>query len=200
MANDKVCVGGVDLDKSLSVRLLDSNGFHESKEDCPYKIREAYEIEYIHSPRPLPHSEDIRVLSRKRIGELKPEISMLDILRKRNINVYSGSIKETFEGKLKCTNKGAFFISQPDVPQNSTCFWVCDRNLVRDDYQNKIRYNYKTIDGFRREHRITFVGLDDNSAQIIPADTLIRLSLAHWWSPPDAPDEKRCYLQLSGWY
>jgi hypothetical protein len=200
MANDKVCIGGIDLDKSIYVRLLDINGYHESRENCPYKIREIYEIEYIQSPRPLPHSEDVRVLSRNKTGELKQNLSMLDTLFKNNFTVYSGNIRETFEGKLNHTNSGTFYISKENVPQNSTCFWICDRNLIRDDYHNKIRYNYRDDDIFRRNHRIVYIGLEENPAQIISRNTLIRLSLAHWWSPQDSEDEERCYLQLSGWY
>lgn len=43
-----------------------------------------------------------------------------------------------------------------------------------------------------------YVGLQD--VEVIPAETLIRLSLANWWVPEDGNVERRCYLQLSGWY
>jgi len=33
----------------------------------------------------------------------------------------------------------------------------------------------------------------------IPADTLLRVSLARWWDN-EGRHEERCYLQLSGWY
>lgn len=32
MANDNVCVGGVDFDKKRSVRLMNPNGYHESQD------------------------------------------------------------------------------------------------------------------------------------------------------------------------
>jgi hypothetical protein len=199
MTNDRVCVGGIDLDKSMSVRLLDSSGYHETREECLYQIRDCWEIEYIPSPRPLPHSEDTKVVNRKRIGVLKQGLSILDILKKNNFHMYQGSIKNTFEGKLKCTNSGTFYISNDDIPNNSTCFWICDKNILRRDYQGKVRYNYND---FSRQwgYNISFVGLDENPAQIIPQGSLVRLSLAHWWSPDDSEDEERCYLQLSGWY
>lgn len=199
MANDKVCVGGIDLNKSVSVRLLDKSGYHESKDNCCYNIRDIWDIEYIHTPRPLPHSEDINVISKTKSDVLKQEFSILDILKKFNFQLYLRGIKETFEGKLKYTNSGTFYISKDNIPQNSTCFWINDKLIIRKDYQGKIKYNY--TDGTRQwGYNISYVGLEENPAQIIPAGTLIRLSLAHWWTPQDSEDEKRCYLQLSGWY
>jgi len=201
MANNKICIGGIDLDKSISVRLLDRNGYHEPKEDCPYNLNEIWDVEYIHSPRHLPHSEDVRVISRTRYGVLKDELSILDILEKFNFKVYTGSITKTFEGRLKSTNSGTLYVSNSEnkgIPQNSTCFWICDIEIRRKDYQDKIRYNYD--DGTRQwGYSISYVGLEENPVQIIPKGTLVRLSLAHWWKPQNSEDEERCYLQLSGW-
>ena len=111
MANNKVCIGGIDLDKSISVRLLDKNGHHETKEDCLYNILDIFEIEYLPHPRPLPHSEDIRVSSRIKIGEIQ-DLSMLDILHKNNVQIYFGNIRNNFDGKLNCTNSGSLYISE----------------------------------------------------------------------------------------
>jgi hypothetical protein len=198
MANDKVCVGGIDLDKSISVRLLDRNGYHESKDDCSYHIRDIWDIEYIPAPRQLPHSEDIKVICKTKSATLKQECSILDILKKVNFKIYFGSIRNTFEGKLYSTKSGSLYISG-DIPENSTCFWICDKQVYRRDFNEKVRYNY--TDGTRQGgYYISYVGLDTNPAWAIPAGTLIRLSLAHWWSPQDSEDEERCYLQLSGWY
>jgi hypothetical protein len=199
MNNNRVCVGGIDLDKSISVRLLDRNRNHEFEKDCLYKIREIYDIEYTHEPRQLPHSEDIRVLQKKKIDELNQAWSILDILRKQNIQIYSGNIRVTFEGKLNLTEGGALYISEENVPQYSTCFWICDREIRRHDFNEKIRYNYN--DNTRQwGYNIPFVGLEENPAQIISRGTLIRLSLATWWKPENSEVEERCYLQLSGWY
>lgn len=49
-----------------------------------------------------------------------------------------------------------------------------------------------------RNKYIPYVGLGDTPG-IIPEDTLIRLSLAHWWNK-DGETEERCYLQVSGFY
>jgi hypothetical protein len=191
MANDFVCVGGIDLDNKLSVRLFDMNGNHETIYDCPYNILEVWKIEYRKSSRPLPHSEDIKVISREKIETLKQKLSVLDVLN-NGISVYAGDMGNIFQGKLYCTDAGSFYISQENRPNHSTCFWICDRNLIRTNSE-KIRYIYQN----ESLQYIPFVGLEANPAQIIPQGTLIRLSLAHWWLHEG---EKKCFLQLSGWY
>ena len=66
-----------------------------------------------------------------------------------------------------------------------------------DDDGKRIRYRYPTADDGRT---LTFVGFQQPLPQI-PAGTLLRVSLAHWWRPDEMPDgELRCYVQLSGWY
>jgi len=200
MANNRICVGGIDIDNRTPVRLLDINGYHEFADTCPFNIREIWDIEYSnHTHRPLPHSEDIRVASKNKSGVMKSEISMLDLLNRIQFRIYQSSILNTFEGKLKCTDSGTFYISEDNVPNNSTCFWICDKEIRRNDYNGKVRYRYN--DGTRQwGYNITYVGLEENPAQIISQGTLVRLSLAHWWAPEDSDTEKRCYLQLSGWY
>ncbi|HEY4386150.1 MAG TPA: hypothetical protein VGN34_16965 [Ktedonobacteraceae bacterium] len=46
--------------------------------------------------------------------------------------------------------------------------------------------------------RIAYVGGADVVPEI-PADALIRVSLARWWKLYEK-EERKCYLQLSGWY
>ena len=90
MANDNVCIGGVDIDKKRSVRLLDENGFHESISECPFNIWEIWEISYLSSnQRPAPHIEDVNVISREKKGVLKNEfkntIKLSQLLRQSNV-------------------------------------------------------------------------------------------------------------------
>ena len=58
---------------------------------------------------------------------------------------------------------------------------------------------YQTDDPWSSEIQIKYVGLQPTE-DIIPKGTLLRVSLARWWSPNDVEVENRCYLQLSGWY
>ena len=48
---------------------------------------------------------------------------------------------------------------------------------------------------------LKYVG-EESPIKVIPAGTLVRLSLARWWRPEKSEPnfEERCYLQLSGWY
>ena len=200
MSNNRICVGGIDIDNGIPVRLLDITGHHESADTCSFNIREIWNIKYSnHNQRLLPHSEDVRVISKNKSGVLKSEISIIDLLNGLQFCVYEGDILNTFEEKLKCTKLGALYISEDNVPNNSTCFWICDKEIRRHDYNEKVRYHYHN--GTRQwGYNITYVGLEENPAQSIPQGTLVRLSLAHWWSPEDSDTEERCYLQLSGWY
>lgn len=203
MANDNVCVGGVDFDNKRSVRLMDANGYHESQDECPYEIWDVWDADYVSSnQRPAPHVEDVNVINRNKRGvltnELRTTTEFAKLLRQSNVPVFTGGLLNCFDGKLKCTQYGTLFINEENVPNYSTCFWICDRIVRRSDFKGKVRYNYN--DGIRNwGYNISYVGLSE-PADIIPAGSLIRLSLAHWWSPSDSEDEERCYLQLSGWF
>jgi hypothetical protein len=198
MRNNYVCVGGIDVDNKQSVRLLDKKGHHDLADTCPYHLREIWDIEYArHFQRPLPHwTEDVVVFAKQKLRNLKDDSVMLDVLNYLQFPVYEGNILNVFEGKLKHTDKNTLYISKDDVPQHSTCFWVCDKEMFRN-YDVKVRYRYN--DG-TRGYNMSYVGFEENLMSIIPKGTLIRLSLAHWWSPDDTDDEERCFLQLSGWY
>ena len=75
---------------------------------------------------------------------------------------------------------------------NSVGFWIADRNLYFQSNYNK--YNYSDGDIFQ----LPYVGVD-NPINIIQKGTVIRVSLARWWSKNNET-EARCYLQLSGFY
>ena len=200
MTSSSVCVGGVDLDNRQSVRLLYWNGRLESLYECPYNIRDIWEMDYrkdIQSP--LPHSEDVSVIARKITGRLDRSIRFLDLLRQIGFRVYQDDIRNAFEGKLQTTESGIFYISPKAIPFNSTCFWLCDRELWRNEVQGKVRYRYN--DGTHNwGHNIMYVGIEQATPALIPQNTLLRLSLARWWAPDHRRDEERCYLQFSGWY
>ncbi|MDD2191181.1 MAG: hypothetical protein PHO12_01365 [Bacteroidales bacterium] len=199
MRDQKVCVGGVDLDTKESVRLLNDVGDHETIDRCPYQIMDIWDLEYFpNKQRPLPHSEDVNVSQRAKLKVLDSDVNLIDLLRDIKISIYSKSLKDVFEGKLAQTIKGSFYISKKDIPNQSTCFWICDRDVIRRDYLDTIKYYYD--DGiFEWGCPIKYVGLDRNPIEVIKKGTLIRLSLANWWSK-DSSEEPKCYLQLSGYY
>jgi ATP-dependent DNA helicase RecQ len=98
----------------------------------------------------------------------------------------------------QATSSGGLYISQRSgLPRHSTAFWVPDQPLQLDCEDKRLHYRYPTNDGGRT---LTFVGFQDPIPEI-PAGTLLRISLAHWWHPKDRPDEElRCFVQLSGWF
>ncbi len=201
MAGKKVCVGGIDVEKHRSIRLMNQNGYHEVLDECPYNIFDVWNLKYANVlTRPLPHSsEDVKVLQRNKLHVLKKDINIVDFLKKESgVNIYDGRINNVFSGYLKSTDKGSLYISKSKVPNHSVCFWICDQDIKRTDYQGKIKFNYK--DSIHKWGcNISYVGLDSNPLDVIPKGSLIRLSLAHWWSPPGGI-EKRCSLQLSGYF
>jgi ATP-dependent DNA helicase RecQ len=76
-------------------------------------------------------------------------------------------------------------------------FWAPDQPLRLDCEGKRLRYRYPTSDGGRT---LTFVGFQEPVPEL-PAGTLLRVSLAHWWRPKERPaEELRCFVQLSGWF
>ena len=201
MANERVCVGGIDLDNKRSVRLLSATGTHETQTECPYNIGDIWDINYlISNRRPKPHTEDVNVVDRVKHDVLAISNCGIDrfitMIQDCNIPLFRGDLTEVFDGKLKITDNGSLYISKEDVSEYSTCFWVCDRNLLGYESRGRMKFRYNnnsTMYGYT----ISYVGLS-NIPKTIPSQSLVRLSLAHWWSPKDSEDEERCYLQLSG--
>lgn len=187
------CVGGV-LVNGQFVRLLDANG-HNQDSDTDLNIGDVYTINYNErTNKRQPHIEDILVTN----FEFKFSFSSISdmekyLIEKLNVPIWEGSTEVLFDGNLNWTNNGSGYISESGViPSNSVGFWRPDQNLSRRDYKNKVRYSYPI-----RWRNITYVGYQD-PIDPIPAGTLVRVSLARWWSPDE--NEERCYLQISGWY
>ena len=100
MQNDMVCVSGIDLDNRIPIRLFNHKGYHESKDECPYNINDIWNIDYRGLKiRPLPHSEDVKVLQRSFVETL-PASSMCDAIRDSGAIIYNGNIGNVFENKI----------------------------------------------------------------------------------------------------
>lgn len=187
------CVGGV-LANGRFVRLLDSNGYNQDS-DTELEVGDVYTITFSerNDIRP-PHVEDILLDSMEHKFSFSTIEKMVEYLTdKLKVKIWRGSTEILFDGKLQWTNSGSGFISESgEIPDNSVGFWIPDKDLTRRDYNEKVRYSYPI-----RWRNISFVGFQ-NPVDRIPAGTLVRVSLARWWSPNE--DEERCYLQLSGWY
>jgi hypothetical protein len=191
--SNAACVGGV-LANGKFVRLLNSDGYNQDS-DTDIEVGEVYKISFSErADKTPPHIEDILVHSmayKFTFGSIDKMVEYLT--SKLKVKIWKGSSDILFDGNLQWTSGGSGYISESGgVPNNSVGFWIPDKDLKRNDFNEKVRYSYPL-----RWRNISYVGFQ-NPIDIIPAGTLVRVSLARWWSPND--DEERCYLQLSGWY
>ena len=184
-----ICVGGINIDNNTFVRLHDERGGNLST-DAPYQIGEIWnlQLDAPWNPRELPHVEDKMV---KLAVKLQNVTDISSYIRSLGVPIYEGDLGIIFEGSLKYTLRGKPFINDEMVPPNSVCFWIPDANIVPVEQFGKIVYKYKN-------RLLPYVGFQDYIT--IAAGTLVRMSLANWWQPEDSEDERRCYVQLSGWY
>jgi hypothetical protein len=193
-----VCVGAIDLENGRFLRLKDEYGGN-LLDDAKYQIRQIWSVVYKepYNRRPLPHSEDVIVEKSYLQGELNEDITMLDFLITHNISVYKGDIKNIFENKLKMTDSGVCFIGRNNIPTQSVCFYITDKDIKLYRYYDKVRYHYKEGNNVF-DYSIAYVGFQ-KPIDIIPKGSLLRMSLSNWFAKSDN-DEEKCYLQLSGWY
>jgi len=195
--SNAICVGAITND-GRSLRLLDQNG-HNQPLNTEFELNKFWEVNFIERTHTVrPHVEDVLVISKERKGKLNPNLTMRYVLETWGFTIWEGSTEKLFDGLLEWTHSGSGYISQHgQIPDRSVGFWIPNESLTRADYQTKVRYSYP-MQGFEVSRKITFVGLQ-KPVNVIPAGTLLRVSLARWWDR-DGDTEPRCSLQLSGWY
>lgn len=187
------CIGGITLD-GRSVRLIAAEAASNERANLVYRVGDVWEIEAEPAPEVTPpHVENVVVRARKPLPRLAGLIPFVE----RTMPPHVGSWEGLYEGMLESHDSGALFLSgRRGMPAFSTMFWRPDRPLTRIVGGKRVRYRYPTSDGGRS---LVFVGFQE-PLDVIPAGTLLRVSLAHWWRPAERPDsEARCYVQLSGW-
>ncbi len=189
------CVGGLVLEDNKFVRLL-RPGNWDQLANTDFKIGEVWDIYFEKRYRTEPpHIEDVIVYTKKRVGKVD---NFTDFILSAGINIYRGEPENIFDGLLKWTFHGSGFLNRSgELPSNSVGFWIPDKNLSLNNHH----YLYQYQDFIKHTKRLPYVGFEE-AVEVIPAGTLVRISLARWWKPEDAGDEmeERCYLQLSGWY
>ena len=191
--SNAICVGAI-TEHGRSVRLLTDSGYNQPL-DTDYEIKEVWEITYREREHTIaPHTEDILVLTRKYIGI--SELKMIDLITQVNAPIWRGSPNSLFGGLLNWTSNGSGYINKTNgVPNQSVGFWVPDEDLEKKIFHGT-RYEYPNMFGYGKS--IKYVGLEP-PVEVIPAGSLVRLSLARWWDT-NGTTEERCSLQLSGWY
>ena len=187
------CIGAI-TEEGESVRLIPFNEDPHDGANREYEVGDVWDI----SSKPAtslipPHNENIVVYEKRHLLNTRELEGAIELLMPPKV----GDPTALYEGLLQSTESGALYIAeQSGVPTYSTTFWRPDQPLIRDTEGKRVRYRYPTENG---GHTLTFVGFQE-PLEVIPADTLLRVSLAHWWRPQDTPDaEECCYAQLSGW-
>ena len=188
------CIGAI-TEEGESVRLIPFDEDPHDGANREYEVGDVWEIsaERVTDLIP-PHIENIVVHEKRRLGSAHNSIGSIE----RFMPPRNGQPRELYEGLLQSTEKGALYIAkQSGVPPYSTTFWRPDQPLKLDTQGKNVRYRYPTESG---GYTLTFVGFQE-PLEVIPAGTLLRVSLAQWWRPKDKPGvEKRCSAQLSGWF
>ena len=193
MGGGNVCIGGFDIRQNKNVRLLASNGGNQPG-DAPFQIGQIWKIAYTPKANLVhPHSEDVMVQSSHLVNTLSRTEAKRFIFD--NCNVVRGSLKELFAGAVRSPSRGASYVDASNVPDHSVCFWVPNTDLTHVNSFNKHKYHY--IDP-QHDTYFAYVGTD-LAIETIAKESIVRMSLARWWTPPNSESEA-CYLQLSGWF
>jgi hypothetical protein len=184
------CVGGLARDTNHNIRLLEADGLNPPI-DTKYEVGTVWELDF----RPCeeiwpPHVEDVNVQRKAYLGR----VSNIRTTLLERVRVWEGGPETLFEGYLKFSEAGSGYLAaEGPLPSQSVGFWLTNEAFIRRDYQDKTRYMLR-----HQQLKVTYVGVAP-PLEVIPAGTLLRVSLARWWRPK-AELEARCYLQLSGWY
>lgn len=204
IANGGFCVGGIELSSNRSVRLKTSTGGFQPFNGCPFEIGDVHEVNFSF-PATItpPHTETIHVNTTIKLGSWT--LSQIANHVYTNQTVWRGGPESLFCGMLRYyagSNSNSGYISVTAYPMFSLGYWVSTVDLNLRTSFNKTYYDLIGVNAGIRSFK--YVGTQQ-SIQVIPAGTLIRVSLAQWWDGwwsvnSNEPKEFRCYLQLSGWY
>jgi hypothetical protein len=191
--NSGVCIGALTRGENKNVRLIPSNRQNHPT-DTIFDVGQVWDLDFHQAPEVTsPHVEDVIVTKQRYITQIS---NVREVLMQR-VQPWQGSPNTLFDGFLIFGSSGKGYISKSNgVPSVSTGFWLPDKPLDQIYIRDKLNYHYAYPK--LGEFYIPFVGFA-TPVHELPAKSLIRVSLARWWSLPGI-NEERCYLQLSGWY
>lgn len=190
---NNVCVGGMVVNNNQYVRLLNPGGWYQFS-DTPLNIGDIWDINFTTSSNlRAPHTEDVIIQSQRFVRRIE---SISQFILNKPLNIWQGNVNNIFDGKLNWASSGAGYLSSNinNYPNQSVGFWISDKPL---NYEND-HYFYPGNNSFTKR-KLKYKGIP-SAIKVIPAQTLLRVSLAKWWKPQDSNIEDRCYVQLSGWY
>lgn len=187
------CIGALRIKGWSAKRLKAPKGAYSWPQDCEFQVGDVFEVE---GSRPshirLPHSEDFFVTNYEKTGGYVGNLAA-DICANCQV---AWKLNELYEGCVVDLGNGKLGVAEGCVPSFSTQFWVPSGKLTLFWNQwpgkpKKAFYSYG-------KWSIPYVGGED-PLESIPAGSLVRLSLAQWFSK-DEDSDPACYLQLSGWW
>ena len=189
-----VCIGGINEESGELIRLLPKAGAHGWPKSTMIEVGNIWQVRATPAKHIPPHVEDYVVNLEEKVGEMR---TMRSFVTNRH-DPWIGDPHVLFDRLIRFTARGHGFISKRyGVPCNSVGFWMSPSPLKFVKIKGK---PYYTVVGITPPIEIKYVGVGKPEEEL-PVGRIIRLSLARWWSPRDAPNmERRCYLQLSGWY
>jgi putative nucleic acid modification protein with dual OB domain len=194
--NNAACVSGLTINTNKSIRLLRSNGFNQQV-NTPFEVGQVWELDFHPSSKIIPpHIEDVIVTRERFIGQYA---NLYSILIER-VQPWQGEPDQLFDALLIIDKMSGYISKSRGIPKCSTGYWLPNRalNFTQKNEKPYYQIKYDMYNHYLGTLSIPYVGFA-NPIQYIPANTLIRVSLARWWMPSGVDDE-RCYLQLSGWY
>lgn len=190
IGNDHACVGGVTVDSLQYIRLMTGIRQYQSA-DTAFEIGEIWNVKFKETPDVPPHIEDVIIAGD---AEHVDDISVSKFIKEKGIRIWNGSVNKLFDGCLNFLENNKAYISKDNIPSHSIGFWISNKDLrlQKAVWDGKVRYRY-----INDEVDMSYVGFTE-PIKTIPKGTLLRVSLAKWFTPTNRPHG--CYLQLSGWY
>jgi len=161
----------------------------------PFEIGQVWDIRYVdRNPVEAPHVEDIIVLDKELVDQI-PDLTQF--LKDRDTIDHTGDFDGLFDGLVARTEAGTGYVpAGGKMPERSVGFWISDRPLSQTQYNDKVKYVYSPRPDARR---LSYVGFQE-PIDVIPAGTILRVSLSKLYNPPGDVAPSGYYLQLSGWY
>jgi hypothetical protein len=196
--SDGACVGGLLMQTNRHIRLLTANRTKQPAQ-TPFDVGQLWDIDFRLTSVDRPHIESVVVTGEKFIGLQQ---NLRETLL-QHVRAWQGKPWRLFDGLLTTEERSCYIARTGRLPRCSVGYWLPDEPLTLIYQHDRPYYLFEYIPGVCRNWYagvlcIRYVGFAE-PLPCIPAHTLLRVSLARWWKPEWASDE-RCYLQLSGWY
>lgn len=186
------CVGAYSLETGENLRLLTETG-NKLPENAEYQIGDIWDISFEKRQNIIPpHVEDVLVMQKSYVSKQ----DNLCLFLKETVPIWKGEPDQILEKKVHFPiGHSGYIDGKHGLPSQSVGFWEPERDLELTIFQSRRHYFYFDV---HQVYVFPYVGYVP-VIEKIPKGSLIRISLARWWTP-DPAQEARSYCQMSGWY